>query len=312
MESMDLVDSDTSGIPLTTSTSIGDGGVPSSSYAMSYLESFLPAYEMVNQSTVSGVADRYRAIKFAADASLALVASGASWSDALTKTLVEDSDRGDFSGGDEFLRSGSSILSSSSSEASISSQDRFPDLDGSNFFCDPSGSSFETVSSSLGRKLGAHNLSHRNHGLGGRSMPVLQRFGGTAAARNWRRNHQRHHQHSRDADRLAILRSLSSKCKSKRRLLRRSSKPKAVLRKVKSLARSRRRLPVFPTKSVERIVEPSEQMFENGLAALQRLVPGGSNMDADVLLDEAADFVVFLKLQVQALQSVANAVGIDS
>ncbi|CAM6096013.1 unnamed protein product [Calypogeia fissa] len=310
MESMDLVDSDTSGIPLTTSTSMGDGGVPSSSYAMSYLESFLPAYQMVNQSTISGVADRYRAIKFAADASLALVASGASWSDALTKTLVEDSDRHDFSGDDEFLRSGSSILSSSSLDASISSQDRFPDVDGSNL-CEPSGL-FETVSSSWGRKLGAHNLSHRNHGLGGRSMPVSQRFGGRAAARNWSRNHQRHHQHSRDAGRLAILRSLSSKCKSKRRLLRRSSKPKAVLRKVKSLARSRRRLPIFPTKTVERIVEPSEQRFENGLAALQRLVPGGSNMDADVLLDEAADFVVFLKLQVQALQSVANAVGIDS
>ncbi|CAM6089623.1 unnamed protein product [Calypogeia fissa] len=311
MESMDLVDSDTSGIPLTTSTSMGDGGVPSSSYAMSYLESFLPAYQMVNQSTISGVADRYRAIKFAADASLALVATGASWSDALTKTLVEDSGRHEFSGDDEFLRSGSSILSSSSLGASISSQDRFPDVDGSNFLCEPSGL-FETVSSSWGRKLGAHNLSHRNHRLGGRSMPVSQRFGGRAAARNWSRNHQRHHQHSRDAGRLAILRSLSSKCKSKRLLSRRSLKPKAVLRKVKSLARSRRRLPIFPTKTVERIVEPSEQRFENGLAALQRLVPGGSNMDADVLLDEAADFVVFLKLQVQALQSVANAVGIDS
>lgn len=298
MESMDLVDSDASAIPVEARA-----GDVSSSYAASYLESFLPAYEKVNQSAdISGVADRYRAIRFAADASLALVASGANWSDALGKMLVDVSERNELSNEGEFLRSSESGLSSS--EASISSRESSPHLD-SNDLCEPSAST-ETVS--WGRKLRADPLSHRN-GLPGRSMSVLQRFAGRTGARNWSRSQR----HSRDAGRLAILTSLSRKCRSKRRLLRRSLKPRAVVRKVKSLAKNRRRVSVVvPVKPVECPVIEPEQRFENGLLALQRLVPGGTNMDADVLLDEAADFVVFLKLQVQALQSVANAVGIDS
>lgn len=287
MESMDLVESDSSGIPLTSSVN------DISSYAASYLESFLPAYQMVNQSPISGVADRYRAIKFAADASLALTATGASWSDALSKMLVGASERNnsaaaeeDFSSNEvEFSRRSDAGLSSS--EASISSCEQSPDLDG-NDLREHSGSS---EPAKCGRKLGVDSRNLRNGVAGGR-LAALQRLAGRRA----RRNLARHRRLSHDASRLAILRTLSTICKSKRR--QGSTKPRAVVRKVKSLAKSRRRLPTGP-KPAERVVEP-EQRFEDGLAALQRLVPGGSNMDAALLLDEAADFVIFLKLQVQA------------
>lgn len=297
MESMDIMESDGS-IQLTTS--VDD---ISSSYATSYLESFLPAYQMVNQSAISGVADRYRAIKFAADASLALTASGASWSDALSKMLAEVSEGTASldvasSNEDEFL--GRSDAGPDALASANSSREQSPMLD-SNDICEPSSFS-ETVS--WGRKLGSNSLNHTRPSSGGR-MSVYLRFAGRGGRKNLSRNQKL----SRDLSRLAILRTLSSKCKNKRRLCKSASKPKAGVRKVKSLARSRRRLPSFAKPLV---FGAPEQRLENGLAALQRLVPGGSNMDAAVLLDEAADFVMFLKLQVHALQSVANAVGIDA
>lgn len=303
MESMDLADSDSSGLHLTASV---DDVL--SSYSASYLESFLPAYQMVNQSAISGVADRYRAIKFAADASLALTATGASWSDSLGKMLVGSSEGSSLS---ECLSSDEAEFSRrtdaaglSSPAASISSREQSPGLDGNDLH--ESSGPFDTAR--WGRRVGVNFVNQRNALSASGRMSVVQRLAGRGGRKAWRSRNRRL---ARDASRLAILRTLTSKSKGKRRTFRSfSKKPRAVVRKVKSLAKSRRRLPSASRAVVEWTGEP-EQRFENGIVALQRLVPGGSSMDAAVLLDEAADFLLFLQLQVQALQSVANAVGIE-
>eukprot|EP01018_Ginkgo_biloba_P037560 Gb_30108 [translate_table: standard] len=48
------------------------------------------------------------------------------------------------------------------------------------------------------------------------------------------------------------------------------------------------------------------------LKALQKLIPGGRNMDADVLFQETAHYILLLRRQVQVLQTLTNFYSLQS
>ncbi|BBN12290.1 protein MpBHLH39 [Marchantia polymorpha subsp. ruderalis] len=283
---MDHVLCDSSGI--TLQTSIHDG----SDYSASFLKSFLPAYNIVNLSAdLSTVSDRFKAIQFAADASLAISGSGASWSDALSQKLAATS-----SSSIQAVQPACEERQSRGSEPCASpAESTSSNHHTGECGCPPERT--ESASSRLMRSYG--NLFVQRKRLAGR-----RNLAGRTLRKGDRENCFRNHECYLEASRQAILKKLALRNKSKRRLLRCAWKPKPVLRKVKSLARPRSR----PSRSLK-VAESVEQDqdLESRFVALQRLVPGGSNMDTSSLLDETADFVMFLQMQVQSMQALASA-----
>ncbi|KAJ7554956.1 hypothetical protein O6H91_05G017200 [Diphasiastrum complanatum] len=239
-------------------------------YGAIFLKHLLPALYDLRNNTSDNLLDRYKAIKNAADRSLALSASGSIWSAALGRSCFPSSEQ---------------IVESSRTRDDLTEILLTPDTSSTDFLSRDcaeimSARSMSIMTAIKEQFLSLHSVfekEKRRLKCDKQTYSVPIRFNG----------HE------------SISKSYSSKIIVKRRRCRKS----ALLKRKLTLG-SHEKVVLFNKLKRTFVKFQARSALKERMATLQRIIPGGNLMANDHLVRETADYIKFLACQVDVLTSL--------